>query len=29
MSDLAEEKFIEHTLSDLMYHIVHEGTYEN
>lgn len=27
VSDLGEEKFIEHTLSDLVYHVAHEGTY--
>lgn len=29
ISDLGEEKFIEHTLADLVYHTVNEGTYDN
>ncbi len=28
VSDLAEERFIEQTLSDLVYHVCHEGAYE-
>ncbi len=29
MSDLAEEKFVEQTLADIMYHVVNEESYLN
>ena len=28
MSNLAEDKFVHHTLADIVYHVEHEGTYD-